>query len=180
MSKIINFDTVKIVVEKALRDNGFGGTKIVNGVTMNIDNGWKDDIIGVDGKAYSNPQNLKKLRDAIAEAITQSLTSYLVSGPITTGNNIQTGQVVQQTDGSVYLNADLTSKGAARVNDKILISAIDATAFWTWATNVNICASLPSPTPVQVAAMTAAYAAMLASGIDGKIVQGSSTVKIGD
>ena len=80
----------------------------------------------------------------------------------------------------MYLNADLTSKGAARVNDKILISAIDAAAFWSWVTAVSTCAATASPSAPQIAALVAAQAALLVSGIDGKIIQGSSSVKIGD
>ena len=151
MSKNIQFSTLQIIVENAMRSNGLSG--IVNGV--NIEDAWKETVT-VNNQTFNNPQNLQKVRDSIAQAITDTLTASAATGSISSGNT-QGQQIVTEAIAGVPIPA------AARVGDMVQITALSDPVFWAWITAVASETSIP-------------FAGV---SITAKITSGSTSVQIG-
>lgn len=171
----INIDTLRIIVENAMRKNKLGGEITANGVTMNLENTWKTTVT-IDGKPYEIPINYQNLRDAIAKSILDSLTALSATGQISQGpDNAPNAQVVvtssdininpvpSLTTPKVNINTLDPLKGAARLNDGVTISALSDPIFITWMQSVGSSLSIPAPITVS-----------------GKISSSSSTVRLGD
>jgi hypothetical protein len=167
----INFENAQKIVEKSLRQYGFGGEVNVNGNKVNLENGWKQSIV-VNDQTFDNPQNLQKLRDAVAQAIVDVLKSETVSGSISQGTQTTNNQNVV-TSNSVLINGDSSAPSAARVGDSVLISLLSSPTFFTWMTTVS------TLNQSQAGTAAAQLATLSTAGIEGKINSGSSSVKIG-
>ncbi len=164
----IDIDTTKKIVENAFRKNGFEGIVKVGGIDVDLERGWKQNV-QVGDQTFPITINLQKFRDAIAQAIVDTLTATDATGNISTGNNTPQSQTITDSDDinleadSIHLNGDDSSEGAARENDEIMIDATTDPAWVTWSAAVgSFTGAGPLPT------------------LTGKITKSSDTVKIGD
>lgn len=130
----LDLNTVKLIVENSMRQNGFGG---------DLEAGWKQSI-NVNNQEFTNTQNLQKTRDSIAQAIFDTFTAITVGGSLSTGNATPQQQIVVPSS-NVYLNGSVASPAAARVGDTITIT--DAT-FIAWMQAVGSSLSIPAPAVV--------------------------------
>lgn len=160
----IDFQTIRIIVEKAMRDSNLGGVVTANGVTLDLEKTWKT-VIEQNGQIFEIPINYQNFRDAIARSIVDSINALQATGQISAGPvNAPGGQVVV-TSPNINLNAPIVNLNtiapspAARFGDAILI---DDVAFLAWVASVSSALSIPPPALVT-----------------GKITGGSSTVNIG-
>jgi len=87
----ITLENIQKVVEYNLRE--------IAGYKGDLEVGWKDSVVGADGKEYSLQTNFKKLRDAIAQSIYDAFTDVLVTGELSEGNVQGT---VEKTQGPNY------------------------------------------------------------------------------
>lgn len=168
----INIDTIRIIVENAMRTSKMGGEVKANGVTIDLENTWKTTVF-IDGKPYDVPINYQNIRDAISQSILDSLTALSATGKISEGSNNAPNEQVVVTSSDININpSDIVNvnintidplKGAARLNDDVLISVVSDPVFLTWITAVGSALSIPAPT-----------------SISGKISSSSDTVRIGD
>ncbi len=149
----IDYSTIQIIVENAMRTSGYGGTKSVNGQTIDLENAWKDNDFGI---------SYQTLRDVISKSIVDALNATDVSGNISQGTVSAAGQQTVVAGSSVKINNPTDTQAAARVDDSVTSDAAIDPNFWAWVTAVSTALSIPHP----VSSM-------------GKITSGSSTVKIG-
>jgi hypothetical protein len=188
MSKNIEFSTMQLIVENAMRQSGLQGEVDINGNKINIENGWKESVT-VNDQTFANPQNLQKIRDAIALAIVNALTTTGVGGSITTGNS--SGSPTVDASSDVVINGDSSSPEAARVTDETVVNSISDPGMILWMaavdTYLNTAFNPPNFNAAAIVAYTTAKAAILAAGgsvppssVTSKITTGSSTVRIGD
>lgn len=187
MSKIIDFPTMQIIVENAMRKNGLGGTQSINGNQISIENGWKETLTA-NNQTFENPQNLQKMRDMVAQAILDALTASGASGSISSGNTSGNPSVVSTSN--VIINGDSSAPKAARVTDKTVVDLTSDAGMIAWMKAVDAFLSAASSIPTLAAANGAystAKAAILAAGgtvppntVTSKITTGSSTVQIGN
>lgn len=167
----ITYENAQKIVEKSLRQYGFGGIQTVNGNSVNLENGWKQSV-QINNQTFDNPQNLQKLRDAIAQAIVDVLKSESVGGSISAGNSTTSNQTVVASS-NVLINGDSTAPAAARVGDEVLISLLSSPAFFSWMTIVS------TLNQSQAGSAATALLTLQTGGIKGSINTGSDTVKIG-
>ncbi len=175
----IDFATAQIIVEKAMRDNGYGGTLRVGDQTMDLEKAWQN----------SNPINYQTLRDTIARSVVDALTAISANGTISQGSvTAPNGQVVvTSTDvninqlpapptpiptpqPNVNINTIDPTKGAARLLDSVTINALTDPIFMTWVVTISAAVNSLSSGAVPVVPTSA----------EGKISSASSTVRIGD
>lgn len=162
----IDFATVQIIVEKAMRDNGYGGSFKVGDQTIDVESAWKN----------TNPINYQTLRDTIAKSVVDALTAISATGAISQGtttapnqqivvtsSDININQLPALSQPNVNLNTIDPTKGAARLLDSVSINALTDPVFITWMQSVGSSLSIPAPISVS-----------------GKITSASSTVRIGD
>jgi hypothetical protein len=153
----INFATAQIIVENAMRAEGYGGSITKNNQTINLETAWTD----------SFPINYQSLRDAIAKSIVDALTATEVTGNISNGSTTAPNQQVVTASPSVNINitnpAETPLKGAARFGDTVTITPLSDPAFFAWVAAVSSVCSVP---PIVLAT--------------GKVTSSSSTVSIGD
>jgi len=150
----ISFATAQIIVENAMRANGYGGEFTVAGQIINLEDSWTN----------NNPVNYQILRDSIAKAIVDALTATTVSGTISQGTT--TAPLGQNVATSSHVNLNIstptTNQKAARVGDAAISTQLNDPTFWTWVASVSTALSITPPT-----------------SINSKISTGSSTVNIG-
>ena len=150
----ISFATAQIIVENAMRANGYGGELTIAGQVINLEDSWTN----------NNPVNYQILRDSIAKAIVDALTATTVSGTISRGTT--TAPLGQQVATSSQVNLNIATPAsiqqAARVGDTVTSTILTDPAFWTWVASVSTYCSVPPPVSIM-----------------SKITTGSSTVNIG-
>lgn len=173
----IDFATAQIIVEKAMRDNNYGGQISIGNQTMDFEAAWKN-----------NPQipiNYQTLRDAIAQAIVDALTATVVTGTISQGDITAPGQQFVTESGDVNINSipapliatpnvnintiDPT-KGAARFGDSVTINALTDPVFITWMATIS----------AAVNSLASGSVPVVPTSAHGMVTSSSSTVRIGD
>jgi hypothetical protein len=161
----IDFNTARIIVEKAMRDNGLGGEVTANGVTLDLEKTWKT-VVEVNGQTIEIPINYQNFRDAIAKSVVDAITALQATGQISSGPNNAPGQQIVVESPNVNLNAPIINLNtiepspASRLGDSILVTD---PAFLAWIVTVSSALGISS------------YPVL----ITGKITGGSSTVNIG-
>ncbi len=169
----IQLDTIKLIVEKNMRDSGLSG-----GV---MENGWKDSIqIDPTNPASSidTTFNLQKLRDIISKSILDILTNTQATGTSSFGN-ISGNQIIVKDASEINItkNNPLLSKKAARITDTTKIDIISDPIFLAWIITVTAVINGLVPGSITPASNNDPT---VTGKILGKITSGSDTVKIGD
>jgi len=78
----LQLDTIKLIVENSMRDNGYGGSA----GNPYIENAWKDTFVTPEGQSVTLQLNLQNLRDTISKSIYDTLGNTLVAGTASTGS----------------------------------------------------------------------------------------------
>ncbi len=196
----IDYEKIRLIVEKNMRDNGFQGQ---------FENGWKD-VIVVEGRGYSQQFNLQGLRDIISKSISDALKNNIPAGSISEGSaqgipvvtdvsdDVVINSAPEESNNKILLNpsqayiflpTDLNRpKEAARKDDMTVINYLSDPRFLTvlsaMLADIFVSTDPQMPWILTKSAIISQYGGSIPSPetftISGTIAGGSDSVRIGD